>query len=133
MFGRTGELEDIMKEFAKTYSLKVVATTKRKINSPSSHDFSSLLYDAESDIFYTEEPYRNIEVVDRIGSGDAYVSGVLYAILSGLPMQKAVEYGNAMAALKETVAGDIPCTDLKEIDAIIAAHHSTGPQSEMNR
>lgn len=133
MFGRTGELEDILKEFAKTYSLKVVATTKRKINSPSNHDFSSLLYDAAADAFYAEEPYRNIEVVDRIGSGDAYVSGVLYSILSGLSMQQAVEYGNAMAAIKETVAGDLPCTSLKEIDSIIAAHHSSGPQSEMNR
>ncbi|MCI8501399.1 MAG: sugar kinase [Oscillospiraceae bacterium] len=133
MFGRTGGLEEILKEFAATYSLKVVATTKRKINSPSSHDFTSLLYDAEADAFYTEEPYCGIEVVDRIGSGDAYVSGVLYAILSGLSMQKAVEYGNAMAAVKETVAGDLPCTSLKEIDGMIAAHHSTGPQSEMNR
>lgn len=133
MFGRTGELKDILKEFAKTYSLKVVATTKRKINSPSSHDFTSLLYDAAADVFYTEEPYQNIEVVDRIGSGDAYVSGVLYAILSGCSMQQAVEYGNAMAAMKETVTGDFPCTSKREIDALIKAHHSTGPQSEMNR
>ncbi len=133
MFGRTGRLEDILKEFASTYSLKIVATTMRKINSPSSHDFTSLLYDAETDAFYTEEPYQNIDVVDRIGSGDAYVSGVLYAILSGLSMQKAVEYGNAMAAMKETVTGDFPCTNKREIDVIIAAHHSTGPQSEMNR
>ena len=133
MFGSTGELHDIMKEFADTYNLQVVATTKRKINSPSSHDFTSELYDAKSGVFYTEEPYRNIEVVDRIGSGDAYVSGVLYAILSGLTMQQAVEYGNAMAAVKETVAGDLPCTSLREINGIIRAHHSTGPQSEMNR
>lgn len=133
MFGRTGELHDIMKEFAETYNLKVVATTKRKINSPSSHDFTSELYEAESGQFFTEDPYRDIEVVDRIGSGDAYVSGVLYAVLSGRSMQKAVEYGNAMAAVKNTVEGDLPCTSLREIDAIIKAHHSTGVQSEMNR
>lgn len=133
MFGRTGELSDILKGFAETYSLKLVGTTQRTVNSPSNHDFTSLLYDAEGDAFYTEAPYRNIEVVDRIGSGDAFVSGVLYAVLAGLPMQQAVEYGNAMAAMKVTVAGDFPCTSLREIDATIAAHHSSGPQSEMNR
>ena len=133
MFGRTGELKDILKGFAQTYGLKIVATTRRTVNSPSSHDFTSLLYDAASDTFFTEEPYRGIEVVDRVGSGDAYVSGVLYAVLSGLSMQKAVEYGNAMAALKETTLGDLPATTKKEIDALIAAHHSDGPQSEMNR
>ena len=133
MFGRTGNLEDILKDFAKTYSLNVIATTKRRINSPSSHDFTSLLYDTETDTFFSEEPYCHIDEVDRIGSGDAYVSGVLYSILSGLSMQKAVEYGNAMAAIKETVAGDLPCTNKREIDSVIAAHHSKGPQSEMNR
>ena len=34
-----------------------------------------MIYDAARDTFYEEEPYRDIEVVDRIGSGDAYISG----------------------------------------------------------
>ena len=57
----------------------------------------------------------------------------LYAVLNGLGAQKAVSYGNAMAALKSTVAGDLPCTDLHEVEQIIAAHQGTGDQSEMNR
>jgi 2-dehydro-3-deoxygluconokinase len=47
--------------------------------------------------------------------------------------RKAMEYGNATAAVKNTIPGDLPSSDLKEIDTIIKNHQSTGPQLEMNR
>ena len=48
--------------------------------------------------------------------------------------QKALEYGNAMAAIKHSVIGDMVFTDLEEIDSIIKQHKNTsGYQSEMNR
>ena len=81
-----------------------------------------------------EKPYENIDVIDRIGSGDAYISGALYGLLShNMDCTKAMEYGNATAAVKNTIPGDLPSSDLKEIDGIIQNHQSTGPQSEMNR
>ena len=133
MFGRTGELEDIMKSFAKEYDISVLASTERKILSPKKHTFGSTLYHAKEDKVYKEAPYENIEVVDRIGSGDAYVSGVLYGLLAHQDCKKALEYGNAASAVKNTILGDLPASDKKEIDRIIDTHHSTGYQSEMNR
>ena len=47
--------------------------------------------------------------------------------------RKAMEYGNATAAVKNTIPGDLPSSDLREIDGIIKNHQSTGPQLEMNR
>ena len=94
-FGKTGELTDILKEFAKEYNIKILASTERKIISPKKHTFGSTIYNGEEDKIYKEEPYENIEVVDRIGSGDAYVSGVLYGLLAYDDCQKALEYGNA--------------------------------------
>ena len=47
--------------------------------------------------------------------------------------QKALEYGNAISALKNTIPGDLLCTDLKEIDGIIKEHKSTGRIAEMDR
>ena len=83
---------------------------------------------------FTKEPYRDIEVVDRIGSGDAYISGALYGLLSsGGDCQKAVTFGNATAAVKNTIPGDLPSSNLEEIETIIKAHNQTGPQSEMAR
>lgn len=72
--------------------------------------------------------------MDRIGSGDAYVSGALYGYLKHGDCQKALEYGNAMAAIKHSVIGDMVFTDLEEIDSIIKQHKNpSGYQSEMNR
>jgi 2-dehydro-3-deoxygluconokinase len=48
-------------------------------------------------------------------------------------LQKALEFGNAMAALKNTVPGDLPACDFKEIEQLIASHKKTGTDSEMNR
>ena len=98
------------------------------------HTFGSIIYDARSDKYYEEEPYHNIEVVDRIGSGDAYVSGVLYGLLSEPDnCQRALEIGNATSAVKNTIPGDLPSSDLKEIEEVIRGHKAVGPQLEMNR
>ncbi|MFV0400886.1 MAG: sugar kinase [Oscillospiraceae bacterium] len=132
MMGRTGALEDILRGFAREYDISVVASTQRKAITPSRHNFGSLLYWAEDDSFHTEAPYENIEVVDRIGSGDAYVSGVLYSLLSGLGPDEAVAFGDAMAAVKNTIPGDRLTTDLDEITDIIN-DHKNGSTSEMKR
>lgn len=132
-FGKTGDIKDIMKSYTKDYNISIVATTDRKVISPKKHTFSSTIYNAKEDKFYEEAPYENIEVIDRIGSGDAYVSGVLYGLLSTDDCQRALEIGNAASAIKNTIPGDLPSTDLVEINKIIASHKNIGPQSEMNR
>ena len=93
-----------------------------------------MIYDAGKDRYYEEEPYRNIEVVDRIGSGDAYVSGVLYGLLSeNGDCEKALKYGNASSAVKNTIPGDMPSLTCTEIQDIIDDHENTGYHSEMKR
>ena len=81
-FLKTGEAKEIMKSFTEDYPISIVASTQRVVHSPKVHTFGSIIYDARSGRFFEEEPYHNIEVVDRIGSGDASVSGVLYGLLS---------------------------------------------------
>ena len=133
-FHKEGSLEDVMRSFAKEYPISVIAATQRTVHSPKHHTFGSVLYSAKEDKFFTEEPYRNIEVVDRIGSGDAYVGGVLYSLLSEPGnYQRAVEYGDAASAVKNTVPGDLPSTPGGEIAGIIAAHKDKGEQLEMAR
>lgn len=133
MFQKTGEMSDIMKSYCKEYGVKIVATTQRKVISPKKHDFTSVIYSAETDQFYTEDPYYDIDVVDRIGSGDAYVAGVLFGLLNYNDPMKALQFGNATSAVKNTIPGDLPSSDFKEINRIIRAHNATGPQSELNR
>ena len=133
-FLKEGDAKSIMKSFTKDFPVSIVASTQRIVHSPKRHTFGSILYSAKDDTFYEEPPYADIEVVDRIGSGDAYISGVLYGLLSHEgDYQKALEYGNATSSLKNTIPGDLLSTDLKEIDGIIREHKSTGRIAEMDR
>ncbi len=133
MMQKDGELSDIMKSYTTDYPVKIVCTTQRQVISPRKHNFTSTIYSAETDKFYTEKPYTGIDVIDRIGSGDAYVSGVLYGLLKYNDVEKALYYGNATSSVKNTVPGDLPACDLQVIDSIIKNHHSDGPVSELNR
>lgn len=133
-FLKEGDVKSIMKSFTEDYPISVVASTQRIVHSPKRHTFGSIIYCAKEDTYYEEPPYEDIEVVDRIGSGDAYISGVLYGLLSKEgDYQRALEYGNATSSLKNTIPGDLLSTDLKEIDGIIREHKSTGRIAEMDR
>lgn len=133
-FLKEGDAKSIMKSFTEEYPISIVASTQRIVHSPKRHTFGSVIYSRIEDKYYEELPYADIEVVDRIGSGDAYISGVLYGLLSHEgDYQRALEYGNAAGALKNTIPGDLISTDLKEIDSIISEHKSTGRISEMDR
>lgn len=134
MFQKTGTLQDMHREFCKDFpNIQLIASSEREVISPKVHSFTSTVYLKRLDKFYTEEPYKDIDVVDRIGSGDAYCAGVLFGLLKFDDAEKAVQFGNATCATKNTIFGDLPVSDFNEIEAIIKAHHSTGPKSEMNR
>lgn len=133
-FQKEGSLEEIMKSFTKDYPISIVASTKRVVHTPKVHSFGSVIYDAKKDKYYEEKAYENIDVVDRIGSGDAYISGVLYGLLAHHgDCSKALEYGNATSAVKNTIPGDMPSSDLKEIERIMEDHKQVGRQMEMDR
>lgn len=134
MLRMTGELTEIHREIAEKYNnLKIIASTKRKVLSPGKHSFSSLIYDCKEKFHFEDAPYENIDVVDRIGSGDAYVAGALYALLEFGTIDEMARYGDAMAALKNTIIGDTTECDVTDIERIIRNHSGTEPSSEMMR
>lgn len=131
MMGKTGTLDEIMKSYADAYGCRLVATTRREAVTPTRHNFGSrIYYDGK---FYEEPHYKGIEVIDRVGSGDAYVAGVLYGILTGNDIARAMAYGNALSAIKNTVSGDMSISSIDEVDSVIASHRATGKQDEMVR
>lgn len=122
MFQKQGTIEEIMKSYAVEYGCQLVATTQRTVLSPTRHTWNSLIYAHAEQKFYREEPYQEIEVVDRIGSGDAYLAGVLFGLIKFNSVQRALEFGNAMAAIKNTIPGDMPVSDYQEISRVIKEH-----------
>ena len=132
-FRKEGTCEEMMASFTKDYPIKAVFATQRTVHSPKLHDFTSIGYSAEENKFYQEKPYLNIDVVDRIGSGDAYCGGALYGLLSSNgDVMNAIRYGNACSAMKNTIPGDLPQSRLSEINDVIEDHNSSY-HSEMKR
>jgi len=81
----------------------VFATTLREVISTDRHQWGAIM--AEGDNWHVVEP-RGISVLDRIGGGDGFVGGVLYAILRGWPPEKWVQFGWATGALATTMLTD---------------------------
>lgn len=132
-FLKSGSIYDIMRSFTEEYPISIVASTDRIVHSPKYHTFSSVIYDARKKEYYEEEPYRNIEVIDRIGSGDAYITGALYGIIKKDNCRIAMEYGNATSSLKNTVMGDSQIFFREEIEDMIQDHLCGGGGREMKR
>lgn len=131
MMQKEGSLDEIMKSYADEYGCRIVATTRREVVSPTKHNFGSRVYfDGK---FYEEPHYKNIEVIDRVGSGDAYVAGLLYGILSGISIEDSMAIGNALSAIKNTVSGDMSISSVDEVMSVIDSHRATGLQDEMVR
>ncbi|MBO6163871.1 MAG: sugar kinase, partial [Lachnospiraceae bacterium] len=75
---------------------------------------------------------QDIEVTDRIGSGDAYLSGFFYGLKEG-GAADAMACGNAAGALKNTIAGDMLLTDAAELRTMMEMHRMQGEEPEMVR
>jgi 2-dehydro-3-deoxygluconokinase len=65
-----------------------------------------------------ESAWHEVEVVDRLGAGDAFAAGLIHGLLDG-DVQKAVDYGAALGALKHTIPGDLPGVSAAEVEAVL--------------
>ena len=138
-FGLEGSPREKIRAFAEEFPLRAVFSTIRTIHEDGTQDFGSCGYDAASGAFFEEAPYTGIRPIDRIGSGDAYCAGVLAGLLSGeeafgeKAITRAVRCGNAAAALKNSVAGDLPQMTRKEVEALMEAHATGAAAGDIRR
>ena len=77
------------------------------------------VYGSKEDVFYVSKKYDMYQIVDRVGSGDSYATGILDGILRDADMQEAVEFAMANSALKHTVYGDVNPFSRKEIESFM--------------
>ncbi|HLH41809.1 MAG TPA: sugar kinase [Bryobacteraceae bacterium] len=104
---------DVIAEIVREFVIPVVAATIRQAAGASCHDWGAILYSGGQ--FY-QAPMRNgLAVYDRIGGGDAFVSGLVYGLLAGHGLQWAVECGAAHGALALTTPGDNSMATLDEV------------------
>jgi 2-dehydro-3-deoxygluconokinase len=104
-------IEAAVQEFP---SFKVVATTLRNARTATRNDWGAVVY-ADGQ-FYDATPRPDLEIYDRVGGGDSFASGLIYALMEGKSPEQAVNYGAAHGALAMTTPGDTTTATLKEVE-----------------
>jgi 2-dehydro-3-deoxygluconokinase len=107
----------IAADVARFPNLKVAAATLRRARSANVNNWGAIL--CAGGAFYEAPLRENLEIYDRIGGGDGFASGVIYAFLEGKDPQAAVEYGAALGALAMTTPGDTSMANAREVEAIM--------------
>jgi 2-dehydro-3-deoxygluconokinase len=99
-------------------NLSLVATTLRVAPTASTNDWGAACYSG-GQVFVA--PVREgLEILDRVGGGDSFASGLIFGLVSGFPPQRALEYGAAHGALAMTTPGDTSSATLAEVEAVVA-------------
>lgn len=111
-------LKDYYDQIAKLYpNIQYMTSTKREIISTSVNNLTGYLY--HDGKLYVSNTYHIDDIVDRVGGGDAYFSGLLYGLFEKMPLQEALEFGCGASVLKHTIHGDANLFSVKEIEAFI--------------
>ena len=99
-------------------NFKVTGTTLRTVVTASINDWGAICW---ADGKFYEAPLReNLEILDRVGGGDSFASGLIYGLMTAGDPQAAVNYGAAHGALAMTTPGDTTMATLKEVEKILA-------------
>jgi 2-dehydro-3-deoxygluconokinase len=96
---------------------EVLASTRRSVITASRHHWSAVCW--ANGVRHDSPLRENLEVLDRIGSGDAFAAGLAYGLLSGKGAQYGVECGAALGALTMTTPGDSATATLAEVEALM--------------
>ena len=98
-------------------NFKAVATTLRQVKTATVNDWSALCW-ADGEI-YKAKDYNGLEILDRVGGGDSFASGLIYGLMTTGDAEVAVNYGAAHGALAMTTPGDTTMARKKEVEAIM--------------
>ena len=103
---------------AATYpNFKAVATTLRTVKTATVNDWSAICW-AGGEIFKAKD-YNGLEILDRVGGGDSFASGLIYGLMTTGDAELAVNYGAAHGALAMTTPGDTTMARKKEVEALM--------------
>lgn len=104
-------IDRVAEEFG---NFQVIATTLRTVRSATVNDWGAIAWSREEGLVRaTHRP--GLEILDRVGGGDSFASGLVYGLLDGQPLATAVEYGAAHGALAMTTPGDTTMASKAEV------------------
>lgn len=108
----------MIEEAVRTYpNFAAVATTLRHAKTASVNDWGAILY--YDGAFYEAAMRTDLEILDRVGGGDSFASGLIYGLMEQKGPQAAVDYGAAHGALAMTTPGDTTTASLAEVERVM--------------
>lgn len=113
--------KSVAKQLADKFGFEKVAITLRTSISANDNDWAAMLYDGENYCFSKE---YHLHIVDRVGGGDSFGGGLIYALLSGKDSQQAIEFAVAASALKHSIEGDYNMVTVSEVEKLAGGDSS---------
>ena len=107
--------KSVARQLMENYGFEKVAITLRESKSAFDNDWSAMLYDGEN---YCFSKLYHLHIIDRIGGGDSFGGGLIYALLSGKSSQEAIEFAVAASALKHSIGGDYNHVSVAEVEKL---------------
>lgn len=98
-------------------NFKAVATTLREVRTATVNDWSAICW-ADGEI-HQSKVYKGLEIMDRVGGGDSFASGLIYGLMATGNPELAVNYGAAHGALAMTTPGDTTMASKREVEAVM--------------
>lgn len=122
----SGELDieaykSVAQQMIDRFDLKKAAITLRESISASDNNWSACLHNGSE--FLLSKKYK-IHIVDRVGGGDSFASGLIYGLASGKSDRDALEFGVAASCLKQTIPGDYNLVSVQEVELLSGGDQS---------
>lgn len=115
------EIEIISTKLKERYNFTHIISTFRKEKSVNENTVSAMVLSNQG--FYRSNPI-NVEIIDRVGAGDAFAAGMIYGLSHFDSMQQTIDFATTAFALKHTVEGDANILDLANIDHVLKAENA---------
>ena len=108
----------MINEAARTYpNFKAIATTLRTVKTATVNDWKAICW--ADGVVHQSKAYDGLEILDRVGGGDSFASGLIYGLMTTGDPEQAVNYGAAHGALAMTTPGDTSMATVGEVEAIM--------------
>lgn len=113
--------ENVAKQLIDKFNLEIVGSHIRYSYNASQNGWQVALCDGKQ--FVTSRKY-DIQIVDRVGGGDSFASGLVYSLLTGKSLQESAEFGAAASCLKQSIPGDFNHVSVAEVESLAAGSGS---------
>lgn len=107
----------VAEQLSQRFNFKYVAITLRESISANDNNWSAMLYNSKEGKAYFSKKYA-IHIVDRVGGGDSFGAGLIYALRNSYKDQDVIEFAVAASCLKHSIEGDYNLVSLEEVKAL---------------